>query len=161
MIDTVVQKVVLSRPGVWLYSRLAHHLDRLVYRLTGGRATLASMTTGVPIGLVTTTGAKSGLSRTVPLLRVPDDQDPRRFALIASNWGQERHPAWYFNLKANPHATCSIRGQEQEYVAHEASSEEYERFWQRAVDIYPWYKVYRERASERRIPIMIMTVADS
>jgi len=55
-----------------------------------------------PIILVTTTGAKSGKQRYVPLMRV---EDGGRYLMVASKGGAPDHPAWYFNVKANPHVT--------------------------------------------------------
>jgi deazaflavin-dependent oxidoreductase (nitroreductase family) len=97
--------------------------------------------------MVTTVGAKSGLPRTLPLMRIRDGADPRTFALVASNWGQRHNPAWYHNLKACPHARCSFGGQ----------TGEYEKFWQRAVDAYIGYPLYQQRAGGRHIPIMVMS----
>ena len=59
-------------PISWLYVRTLHHLDRLVYRLTRGRATFVSLVTGLPIVMLTTTGAKSGHQHTLPLVALPD-----------------------------------------------------------------------------------------
>ncbi len=58
-------------PISWLYVRTLHHLDRLVYRLTRGRATFVSLVTGLPIVQLTTTGAKSGHRHTFPLVALP------------------------------------------------------------------------------------------
>ena len=52
-----------------------------------------------PIVLVTTTGAKSGKRRYVPLMRV---EKGGRYAMVASKGGDPAHPSWYFNVKANP-----------------------------------------------------------
>ena len=153
----VMQKIASTRPGAWFYARTLHHFDRVVLKLSGGRATLTSVVTGLPILFLTTTGAKSGQPRTLPLLFIRDQKDPSSFALIASNWGQEHYPAWYFNLKANPNATCSINGQEKKYVAHEASENEYKKFWQSATNTYLGYSLYRQRVGDkRRIPIMVL-----
>src|SRR6478609_8793435 len=51
--------------------------------------------------------AKSGEPRTVTVYGIPH---PDGLALIASNWGGAKHPAWYHNLKANPEATASMEG---------------------------------------------------
>lgn len=154
---SLVQKVLSTRFGAWYGSLTAHHFDRMVLKLTGGRMTMGNIVSGLPVAVVTTIGAKSGLSRTLPLLFIRDEHDPNVFALIASNWGSKHHPAWYFNLKANPHATCSIRGQVREYVAHEASGEAYDRFWQYAMGTYLGFPLYKQRAANRHIPIMVMT----
>ena len=151
-----LQKMASTRPGAWFYSHTLHRFDRIFLRLTGGRATMSNLLAGLPVVMVTTTGAKSGLARTLPLMCIRDERDARKFAIIASNWGQRHYPAWYFNLKANPRASCSIRGQVAEYVAHEADGEEYEMFWQYATDTYIGYPLYKERVSRRRIPIMVM-----
>lgn len=131
-------------------------MDRTLLKLTIKRTTLTSVLSGLPVVVVTTVGAKSGVARTVPLACIRDERDPNSFALVASNWGQDHHPAWYFNLRACPRATCLISGRTGEYVAHEATGEEYERFWQRATDAYIGFPAYRQRAGNRHIPIMVM-----
>ena len=153
------QKLASTSFGARLSARLFHRLDRFVLALTGGRTTLASLLTGLPLVMLTTTGAKSGQQRTLPLLRIRDETDSRRFALIASNWGQRHYPAWYYNLKANPRATCLIEGQTGDYTAHEAGGEEYARFWNYATDTYAGYSLYKQRIGDtRRIPIMVLTL---
>src|SRR5919107_3023866 len=76
-------------PGSWLFARLAHRIDRPVYRLTRGRHTFANLVSGIPVVMLTTTGARSGQPRTVPVLGLPTDEG---LAVIASNFGQRRHP---------------------------------------------------------------------
>lgn len=154
---SLTRRIGSTRPGAWFFAHALHHLDRLTLKLTGGRATLTSALGGVPVVFVTTVGVKSGLPRTVPLLSIRDPQDPATFALVASNWGQRHYPAWYHNLTANPRATCTLQGVSREYIAHEASGEEYERFWQLAVDTYIGYSFYKQRVGKRRIPIVVMT----
>ena len=141
-------------PISWLYVRTLHHLDRLVYRLTRGRATFVSLVTGLPIVMLTTTGAKSGHQHTLPLVALPDGE---RMVIIASNYGQRRNPAWYYNLRAHPRATVSFDGATREVVARELEGEERERQYARGIEIYPGWTQYRERASNRRIPVIELT----
>lgn len=155
-VQSLVQKIAASKPGAGISAHLLHHVDRLVFRLSDQRATFSSLMAGVPVVMLTSKGAKSGLLRTVPLLCIRDENDPASFALIATNWGQKSYPAWYYNLKANPAATCSIDGKTGDYLAHEAQGEEYERFWQFASNIYFGYPLYKQRIAGRRIPIMVM-----
>ena len=55
--------------------------------------------------LLTTTGARTGQPRTVPVLgRATADG----FAVIASNFGQRRHPGWYHNLRASPGGSVAV-----------------------------------------------------
>lgn len=155
-VHSLVQKVAASKLGASISSRLLHRIDQFVFRLSGQRATFSSWIAGVPVLMLTSKGAKSGLLRTVPLLCIRDENDPTSFALIATNWGQKSYPAWYYNLKVNPEAVCSIDGKAGIYLAHEAQGEEYERFWQYASNIYFGYPLYKQRIAGRRIPIMVM-----
>lgn len=154
-LNTYMQKLASSRPGSWYFARTLHHFDRLFLKLTG-RLSLTGILMGLPVVFVTSVGAKSGLPRTLPLLAITDGSDPDTLAVVASNYGQQHYPAWYFNLKANPQATCSINGRSGKYTAHEAIGEEYDHFWRCAIDTYIGYPVYRQRAAARRIPIMVL-----
>jgi deazaflavin-dependent oxidoreductase (nitroreductase family) len=146
------------RPISWLYARTLHHADRLVYRLTGGRATFVSLVTGLPIVMLTTTGAKTGQRRTLPLVALPAGD---RLVIIASNYGQYRNPSWYYNLRAHPRATIAFEGATREVVARELEGEEREREYQRGIAIYPGWTQYRERAAHRRIPVIELTPVSS
>jgi len=146
-----------SSIGSWFFSHTLHHLDRFVYYVSRGRTSMTSLLSGAPLVMVTTTGARSGLTRTLPLLCIREHKTAESFALIASNWGQDHHPAWYFNLRANPRAMCSIGGVAREYVAQEAAGEEYALCWQCAMDTYIGFPTYQKRAGERHIPILVMT----
>jgi len=160
LINSFVQGVAASRLGAWFLSRTLHHLDRLALRLTGARTTITGLLTGLPVVVLTTTGARSGLPRTLPLLCVRDELSPNSFAIVASNWGGRHHPAWYSNLTTNPRAVISVGGRVGEYVAREASGEEYERLWRLAEETYSGFRLYKARARGRRIPIVIMTPVD-
>ena len=152
------QKIATSRPGVMVYKRTLHLFDALVSKLTGDRHTMTSLFAGAPTAWVTTTGAKSGMQRTTPLIIVHDPQDAKRFALIGTNFGRKRYPGWYYNLKTTPRATCKIKNQTADYKAHMASGEEYEKFWQAAGDVYLGYPKYKNRiGSQREIPIIVLT----
>ena len=154
---SLMQRIASSALGAWLLSRTLHQADGIFLKVSKGRTTLSSILTGLSVVVLTTTGAKSGLPRTLPLLCIRDTDNPDQFAIIASNWGQHRHPSWYFNLKAIPRATCSLGGNARAYLAHEAVGDEYERFWQYAVKTYLGYPLYKQRAGKRHIPIMVLT----
>ncbi|MFO7661156.1 MAG: nitroreductase family deazaflavin-dependent oxidoreductase [Chloroflexota bacterium] len=147
-----LRKIIATRLVGWGLSHTIHHLDRAVIRLSDGRTSAAALFTGLPIIALTTTGARSGRPRTVPLVGIPDDE---RLILIASNWGQERHPGWYHNIRANPQVTVRYDGQEAEYTAREVSGEEREAYWKRATTLYPGYRQYAVRTG-REIPIMVL-----
>lgn len=149
----VNMRIASSPLAAGLLAVVFHHLDRLVARISRGRLTATSVTTGLPLIWLTTTGAKTGKPRTIPLIGV-DDGD--RLVVIASNWGQDQSPAWYYNLCARPFASVARGREASRYRTQEAEGAEYERLWQLAISRYPGYAAYRIRTS-RHIPIMILT----
>ena len=47
-VQRLLRRFAASGPGSWLFARVLHHIDRPVYRLTGGRHTFASLVSGLP-----------------------------------------------------------------------------------------------------------------
>jgi len=126
-------------------------LNVWVYRLTGGR--LMGRMGAAPILLLTTTGRKSGQPRTVPLLYL---EDGGSFAIVASYAGAAKHPAWFFNLEANPQVELQVRSRRFSATARQASAEEKAQLWPRLVAIYPAYADYQKRTT-RDIPVVIVS----
>lgn len=127
-------------------------MDFFLLKLTGGRYTFAELA-GWTIIQLTTTGAKSGQKRTMPLIA---SMDGERIILIASSFGREHNPGWYYNLKAHPECMVEYKGQPLPYMAHEAGGEEYERCWGVAVSNYAGYERYKNFASHRHIPVVVL-----
>jgi deazaflavin-dependent oxidoreductase (nitroreductase family) len=152
----LIQKIASSRYGALILARILPPLDRWWYRTSGSKNTLTDLILDLPTLMVTTIGAKSGLPRSTPLLYIQDEQAPGVFALIATNFGQEKYPAWYYNLKANPRAVCTINGVTQQYLAREIKGEEYQHYWELATQTYFGYDLYRKRIKSRKIPILLL-----
>jgi deazaflavin-dependent oxidoreductase (nitroreductase family) len=148
-----LRRFAATGPGSWLFARVLHRIDRPVYRLSGGRHTLASLLSGLPVVMLTTTGARSGASRSVPVLGLPTDDG---LVVIASNFGQDRHPSWYYNLRANPEGAVEIAGVSRRFRAVEAEGEQRERIWREGLRVYPGWSTYERRASDRRIAVFIL-----
>jgi deazaflavin-dependent oxidoreductase (nitroreductase family) len=142
-----------SGPGSWVFARVAHRIDRPLYRLTRGRHTFASLLSGIPVVMLTTTGARSGAERTVPVLGLPTDDG---LAVIASNFGQRRHPAWYHNLRANPDGRVSVNGKARRFHAVEATGDRRARIWRQGLRVYPGWSQYERRASHRDIAVFVL-----
>jgi deazaflavin-dependent oxidoreductase (nitroreductase family) len=151
-LQRLLQEFFALPPVTWLLAHILHHADSLLLRLTGGRLSFAQFS-GLPIIELTATGAKSGKKRTVPLAGLPDGD---KYALIASNFGQKHYPAWYYNLKANPECTVTKNGQSKVYIAREADEQENEYYFKMAINYYIGYAAYKQRAKNRRIPVMIL-----
>lgn len=153
MIQKALRRVAASRPGSWLFARVLYRIDRPVYRLTDGRQTFASLVSGIPVVMLTTTGARSGQPRTVPVLGLPTVDG---LAVIASNFGQPRHPAWYHNLRANPEGSVGVDGHSRRFRAVEAEGDRRRRVWEEGLRVYPGWSQYERRAANRRIAVFVL-----
>lgn len=143
------------------YMRRGSELNVRLFRATDGR--LGSrwrvgrkFLRGVPVCLITTTGRRSGMERTVPLLFLRDGRD---VVIVASQGGMPRHPDWYFNLTAEPKVRVELRGESFDAVARTADAAERARLWPRLVDLYPSFEMYQARAT-REIPIVICSPSE-
>jgi deazaflavin-dependent oxidoreductase (nitroreductase family) len=142
------------RPVWLLYARTLHHLDRAVFRFSGGRATFTAWATGLPVVMLETTGARSGQLRRLPVLAFPENED---LLVVASNYGQPRHPGWYYNLKANPRGRVTLNGVARDIEATVVTDNvERERLFaqiSRSVIMYSAYRRHTDRVG-REIPIL-------
>ena len=151
-IRRLVRRLAATRPGSWVFARVAHRLDHLVFRWSGGRSTAASWVAGLPVVMVTTTGARSGRRTTTPILGVPEGGG---IVVIGSNFGRAQHPAWVHNLRADPHARVRVvDGAEHDAVAEEVTGAERERLLALASEVYPGFRQYVERAAPRQIRVI-------
>jgi F420H(2)-dependent quinone reductase len=105
-----------------------------------------------PIVLFTTTGAKSGKKRYVPLMRVEENG---HYAMVASKGGDPEHPSWYHNVKANPTVTAQDGDKVVTLTARELSGDERAHWWELAVAAYPPYAEYQEK-TDRLIPVFVL-----
>jgi deazaflavin-dependent oxidoreductase (nitroreductase family) len=151
--ERIIRRFLVSRPGIWFGRYVLPHLDRPLLYLSRGRV---SMSPGQPMLLLVTIGARSGRQRPTPLLYLPDGD---RIIVIASNGGRDRHPAWYYNLRANPQATVHLGGRVGAYVAYEASGAERAALWRRAVEYFEGFALYEQR-TRRSIPIFVLQPRD-
>ena len=130
--------------------KLSWQMHLKIYLWSKGR--IGNMMRGLPILVLTTKGRKSGLTRQNALMYLPYGKD---FVVIASNLGDEKHPAWWINLKAEP--TASVQIADSYYVIHarEADGDEREKLWQAIAEKNSDYEQYRTWTS-RRIPVVIL-----
>jgi deazaflavin-dependent oxidoreductase (nitroreductase family) len=124
-----------------------------LYESSGG--TQGTSLRGLPVVLLTTTGAKSGKLRKTPLMRVAHDG---RWAVVASQGGAPKHPVWYHNLVADPRAELQDGTAKQDVLARELDGEEREVWWARAVEAFPDYADYQKR-TDRVIPVFLLEPA--
>ncbi|MCV7419988.1 nitroreductase family deazaflavin-dependent oxidoreductase [Mycobacterium yunnanensis] len=153
--DRIVDSFLRTRVGGWTNLHVMTPVDARLMRWTGGRLSTAfGSKFGPHAVLLRSTGAKTGHLREVPLVATPDGDD---WILIASATGQARNPAWYHNLKANPHCSLLVphRGRI-DCVARETTGPERHRAWDAANRHYGGYATYQAR-TDRAIPVMILS----
>ncbi len=122
------------------------------FRARGGR--VSGPLAGTPLMLVHHTGARSGIERVVPLAYLP--RPDGRFVIIASNGGSPGHPAWYYNLKANPKITVEVGAETFRVVAEELDTAARSALWPAIVDRAPAAGEF-QNMTIRTIPVFILT----
>ncbi len=128
--------------------RLSSSMSRRIIRMTGWRA--GSRRRGIPIGLLTTTGRRSGKRRTTPLMYLEDDG---RFFVVPSNSGFDHHPDWFLNLLASPSATFEVDGEEWQVRASVLAQAEASDRWPGLVAHNPLWGAYQE-LTDRRLSVV-------
>jgi deazaflavin-dependent oxidoreductase (nitroreductase family) len=128
-------------------------VHRMLVRATGGR--VGWEFGGMPALELTTIGRKSGQKRSV-MLTAPLVEG-ETVVVVASRGGDDVHPAWFLNLRANPEVDVSLKGGPTEkWRAAVASPEERARMWPKIADKYSNYRGYQER-TQREIPLVLLT----
>lgn len=107
---------------------------------------------GSDLVLLTTVGAKSGETRTTPMLYVRDGDT---VAVAASFAGAPRHPAWYHNLVANPEVTVEIGAEKYQATAVPAEGAERDRLFALMAEGTPRFHEYAEKTT-RVIPMVVL-----
>jgi deazaflavin-dependent oxidoreductase (nitroreductase family) len=107
--------------------------------------------------LLTTTGAKTGEPRVIPLVySTKGDQ----IVIIASKGGAPTNPDWYYNLLANPNVTVEIGTETHRATATEVKGEERDRLYAAHAELYPGFKEYEEKTQGIRvIPLFLLDLA--
>ena len=103
--------------------------------------------------LLTTTGARTGRRRAVPLTYLPDGD---RYIVTAGNAGADNHPAWYHNLTASPDVTIEVGDEAFEGVAVIADPAEHQALYDRFAAAYPVLAGY-QALTARQIPLIILS----
>ena len=125
-------------------------IHRSVYRKTGGR--LGARLGGMDMVLLTTTGRKSGEPRSIPLACFREGD---ALVVVASNNGQDHHPAWWLNLEQNPEAQAQLGPDSWPVRVQPAEGAERDRLWAWLKECNPAYRRY-EKKTPREIPVVVL-----
>jgi len=131
-------------------------VHRAALALSGNR--LAREFGGMPVLELTTVGRKSGQPRTV-LLTAPL-REGETMVVVASRGGDDVHPAWFLNLRANPEVQVALPGQAKRPMrARVATTEERARMWPQIAGRHKNYAGYQNR-TQREIPLVLLSPRD-
>ena len=134
--------------ATWLIRNVASRLDPLIFRATNGRLTSMGPP-AMPMLTLTAIGRHSGRARSVQLACLERDG---AYLVIASAMGQQRHPAWRYNLEANPDVRVQVRGERFPARAEPLSDAEKDGVWDAVRQTIPQMEVYEER-TDRNIRV--------
>ncbi len=109
---------------------------------------------GVPTLLLTTTGRRTGKSRTTPLIygKVEGEE---KYVIVASRGGAKNHPSWYLNLVETPAVQLRVAADSFDAAARTASDEEKPALWSMMAEIWPAYNEYQAKTA-REIPVVVL-----
>jgi deazaflavin-dependent oxidoreductase (nitroreductase family) len=143
-----------TRLGRFLSAKVVWKVDPYLLRATRGRFGMGLV---LPTALLETRGAKSGAVRRNAVIYFHDGD---RVTIIASKAGDEKHPAWFHNLRAHPDVTFGGIPMRATVVSDEA---ERQRLWTLADRVFAPYATYRRDAAKtnRTIPIVQLNARES
>lgn len=145
------QRLTTRLPKRFIRGTSAAH--RWVFVRFGGRGTTHAG--GRKFLLLTTTGRRTGLPRTWPLLYLDDLALDGRVLVAASNGGHDRDPGWCHNLRAEPNAIVDLGGAVHTVRARFLAGAERAAAFARFVDAYGGYADYAA-VTGREIPIVAL-----
>lgn len=109
----------------------------------------------MPVLELTTTGRKSGQPRSVMLTSPLQEGDT--VVVVASRGGDDIHPAWFLNLRDDPHVQVAMGGgPRRPYLATVADAETRARLWPTVTSTHDGYAGY-QRKTDREIPLVLLT----
>jgi F420H(2)-dependent quinone reductase len=131
-------------PAAWVRDQVEEY--------ESSRGTKGTSLRGVPVVVITSVGASSGKLRKNPVMRVEHDGV---YAAVASKGGAPQHPAWYRNLVEHPMVELQDGAAKRDYTVREASGDEREVWWDRALEVWPDYADYQTK-TDRQIPVFVL-----
>lgn len=126
-------------------------IEALLGALSGGRLQLASLL--VPSLVLHTVGARTGEARSVHLMYTPDGSG--RAIVAGTSFARDRHPAWTYNLMANPDAWITVRDRTLRVRATRVPTARRDAAWARIEAQWPGYRGY-ERDSGRVVRLFVL-----
>ena len=131
--------------------KIVTRFHRVVFDVTKGKIT--GKASGMPVVKLTTVGRKSGQQRTTMLTSPLVEGD--NVTLVASFGGDDRDPAWFSNLAANPDVEIVMSGSHRQMHARVTEGDERTRLWEALTSKHANYAGY-QRKTQRQIPVVVL-----
>ncbi len=126
-------------------------VHRALIKVSGGRI---GWDLRMPALELTTTGRRSGKLHSVMLTSPVQEGDA--VVIVASRGGDDRHPAWFLNLEANPDVEVAFAGKPKRPMrARVATADERARLWPQVTSTYKGYAGYQSKTT-REIPLVML-----
>ena len=113
---------------------------------------VGGMFEGAPLLLLTTKGAKSGMTRVNPMMYRADGD---RMFVFASKGGAPTNPDWYHNVVANPDVTVEVGTETFPVHATVVTGKERDEIYAKQASLYPFFAEYQEKIT-RKIPVVAL-----
>ncbi|MBA3873972.1 MAG: nitroreductase family deazaflavin-dependent oxidoreductase [Anaerolineae bacterium] len=128
--------------------KLVTGLHVFLYHASSGK--IWGSMNGNPVLMLTTTGSKTGLPRTTPVMYVHKDNE---YLIAASAGGSNQNPTWLSNLNHNPQATIEINGKQIKVKTVITSGDERDRLYENFKAMGSNFIEY-EKKTTRKIPVI-------
>jgi deazaflavin-dependent oxidoreductase (nitroreductase family) len=126
-------------------------VETVVDRISKGRVQVSGLL--VPSLVLYSVGARSGEVRQTRLMYTPDGHG--RAIVAGTSFARSRHPAWTYNLRAQPDASITVRGRTLHVRASEIEAPARDAAWARIERQWPGYRGY-ERDSGRTVRLFLL-----
>jgi deazaflavin-dependent oxidoreductase (nitroreductase family) len=145
-------KIVTDEQNSWLQDHVRRYLATdgadgywADFTAVGGPAKAPNL-------ILTVTGRRSGAPRTFGLIYGEYGDD---YVIVGSKGGAPTHPAWYFNILANPDVQVQIRDRKFHAKARVAEGEERAKLWAMMSGLYSGYADVQQK-TDRLFPVVVL-----
>ncbi|WP_280182311.1 nitroreductase/quinone reductase family protein [Nocardia cyriacigeorgica] len=129
--------------------------DDIIREFRANNGTVGGDYAGSTLLILTTTGAKSGRRHTVVLGALY-----RGDTLYVSSFMEDRYPAWYHNIRANPEVTVELGPTTYRATAEALTGARYEEFAAWALRENPLLADYQSKVP-KPLPLVVLTLGEA
>jgi deazaflavin-dependent oxidoreductase (nitroreductase family) len=130
--------------------------QRVITEFRANNGKVGGMFEGMPVLLMTMTGAKSGRTLIRPVCY---SRDGDTIVVIASYGGAAHNPPWYHNLVANPVITVEVGSEKFKAKVSVTSGQERQRLFDQMAKQMPFFNDYQKK-TDRQIPVLVLNRID-